>query len=651
MSPAAPRLPLLLFPLLLLLLPAAHGDCPDPPEIPNAHPLLPDPPQFPTDTSITYSCNKGFVKIPDKSNSVVCLENNQWSESTEFCNRSCDVPPTFRFASLKPEYRTQNYFPVGSVVEYECRPGYKRNFSRSSNLTCLENLVWSKEPEFCIRKQCPSPPDLPNGQVHITDILFGSVIHFSCNAGYKLIGDHSSTCELVDNKLAWSNSHPECAPILCPSPPNIANGLWQPNENDEYPVGASVPYTCDRGFSLVGNKDLVCGSDGTWNSPPPECKVVSCENPVVENGIPVNPSRPPYSYKATLIFSCKSGFTLEGSAKITCESNSTWTPDPPKCLKMGFCENPEVKNGRVVESSQSPPYLYQTTLQFRCNPGFTMEGNPNIKCESNGTWIPPPPVCHKTPTSPSLTVKEPPTTSKVSPTTTKELPSTTKELPSTTKELPSTIRKLPMTNKDLPSAARDPSLATRDPSLTIRDPSLTTREPPLTTREPSSTTREPPLTTREPLSTTREPPVATTEPPLTTTEPPLAPREPTSATGAPPAATRESPSATGEPPSAPREPTSATGEPPLATREPPLTTREPPTTTRKPPLTTREPPTAPSEAPTTTVEFPVTTKEPSTTTKKSPTTKKSRPSSTTTKKTGTTNRGKGTSGSSSGQLT
>ncbi|XP_039768408.1 complement receptor type 1 isoform X2 [Ornithorhynchus anatinus] len=516
MSPAAPRLPLLLFPLLLLLLPAAHGDCPDPPEIPNAHPLLPDPPQFPTDTSITYSCNKGFVKIPDKSNSVVCLENNQWSESTEFCNRSCDVPPTFRFASLKPEYRTQNYFPVGSVVEYECRPGYKRNFSRSSNLTCLENLVWSKEPEFCIRKQCPSPPDLPNGQVHITDILFGSVIHFSCNAGYKLIGDHSSTCELVDNKLAWSNSHPECAPILCPSPPNIANGLWQPNENDEYPVGASVPYTCDRGFSLVGNKDLVCGSDGTWNSPPPECKVVSCENPVVENGIPVNPSRPPYSYKATLIFSCKSGFTLEGSAKITCESNSTWTPDPPKCLKMailcppppnithgtwqrnrseefvpgalvsytcekgfslignrdlvcgdvgswsgpppeckailcppppnivhgtwqrkkseefvpgasvsytcekgfslignrdlvcedvgswsgpppgckGFCENPEVKNGRVVESSQSPPYLYQTTLQFRCNPGFTMEGNPNIKCESNGTWIPPPPVCH-----------------------------------------------------------------------------------------------------------------------------------------------------------------------------------------------------------------------------------------------------------------
>uniref|UniRef100_A0A6I8P3W3 Sushi domain-containing protein n=1 Tax=Ornithorhynchus anatinus TaxID=9258 RepID=A0A6I8P3W3_ORNAN len=371
-----------------------QGDCPDPPEIPNAHPLLPDPPQFPTDTSITYSCNKGFVKIPDKSNSVVCLENNQWSESTEFCNRSCDVPPTFRFASLKPEYRTQNYFPVGSVVEYECRPGYKRNFSRSSNLTCLENLVWSKEPEFCIRKQCPSPPDLPNGQVHITDILFGSVIHFSCNAGYKLIGDHSSTCELVDNKLAWSNSHPECAPILCPSPPNIANGLWQPNENDEYPVGASVPYTCDRGFSLVGNKDLVCGSDGTWNSPPPECKVVSCENPVVENGIPVNPSRPPYSYKATLIFSCKSGFTLEGSAKITCESNSTWTPDPPKCLKMGFCENPEVKNGRVVESSQSPPYLYQTTLQFRCNPGFTMEGNPNIKCESNGTWIPPPPVCH-----------------------------------------------------------------------------------------------------------------------------------------------------------------------------------------------------------------------------------------------------------------
>ncbi|XP_038604792.1 complement decay-accelerating factor isoform X5 [Tachyglossus aculeatus] len=648
MSPNAPRLPplllLLLPPLLLLPLPpAARGDCPEPPEIPNAHPLLPDPPEFPTGTSLTYSCNKGFVKIPEKSNSVVCLENDQWSASTEFCNRSCDVPPTLRFASLKSEYRTQNYFPVSSVVEYECRPGYKRDLSLSPNLTCLENLLWSKVPDFCIRKQCPSPPDLPNGQVHITDILFGSVILFSCNEGYKLIGEHSSTCELVDQTLAWSNSHPDCAPILCPSPPNIANGSWQRNENDEYPAGASVPYACNRGFSLVGNRDLVCGNDGNWSSPPPECKVVSCENPVVQDGVLENPSKPPYSYETTLIFSCKPGFTLEGSAKITCDSNSKWTPDPPKCLKKGFCENPVVKNGHVVEQSSPPPYLYQATLRFNCSAGFTMEGNPRIRCE-NGNWIPPPPLCRKTPTSPPLTIKEPPTTTKESPTTTKEPPTTTKEPPTTTKEPPTTskespttakelssaIRELPMTTRDLPSGPRDSSSAPRDPSST-------TREPPSATAEPPSATTEPPLTTTEPPLATTEPPLATTEPPSASRESPLDPREPTSATG-------ESPLATGEPSLTPKEPASAT-------REPLLATREPPTTPRKPPVTTREPPTTPSEAPTTIVECPVTTKEPSTTTKKSLTTKKSHPSTTTTKKTGTTNRGKGTSGSSSGQLT
>ncbi|XP_038604790.1 complement decay-accelerating factor isoform X3 [Tachyglossus aculeatus] len=402
MSPNAPRLPplllLLLPPLLLLPLPpAARGDCPEPPEIPNAHPLLPDPPEFPTGTSLTYSCNKGFVKIPEKSNSVVCLENDQWSASTEFCNRSCDVPPTLRFASLKSEYRTQNYFPVSSVVEYECRPGYKRDLSLSPNLTCLENLLWSKVPDFCIRKQCPSPPDLPNGQVHITDILFGSVILFSCNEGYKLIGEHSSTCELVDQTLAWSNSHPDCAPILCPSPPNIANGSWQRNENDEYPAGASVPYACNRGFSLVGNRDLVCGNDGNWSSPPPECKVVSCENPVVQDGVLENPSKPPYSYETTLIFSCKPGFTLEGSAKITCDSNSKWTPDPPKCLKKAtLCPPPQnIANG-AWQRNGSEELVAGASVFYTCDSGFSLIGNRDLVCGSDGTWNGPPPECKAT---------------------------------------------------------------------------------------------------------------------------------------------------------------------------------------------------------------------------------------------------------------
>ena len=60
-----------------------------PPEVPNAHPTLSDGDlkSFPEGTTVTYKCNEGFVKVPGKPDSVICLGNNQWSEVAAFCNR------------------------------------------------------------------------------------------------------------------------------------------------------------------------------------------------------------------------------------------------------------------------------------------------------------------------------------------------------------------------------------------------------------------------------------------------------------------------------------------------------------------------------------------------------------------------------------
>lgn len=61
---------------------------------------------------------------------------------------SCNDPPHLIYASLKRPYRDQNYFPVGSTVEYECRLGYKRDQGRPT-ITCLESLEWSQPEQFC----------------------------------------------------------------------------------------------------------------------------------------------------------------------------------------------------------------------------------------------------------------------------------------------------------------------------------------------------------------------------------------------------------------------------------------------------------------------------------------------------------------------
>ncbi|XP_051854431.1 complement decay-accelerating factor isoform X2 [Antechinus flavipes] len=281
MSPAFPSAPptlglLGLFSLLLLLyLPAAQGACSIPPEIPNAKPELNSLTSFPVNSTITYKCNEGFVKIPGKSDSVVCLQSNKWSKLSEFCNRTCNVPPSLRFASLKKQFSKQNYFPVGFTVQYECRPGYKRDNSLPAKLTCLQTSMWSNPSEFCKRKSCSTPPDLLHGQVSVTsDILLGSTITFTCNEGYRLVGAQDSQCILMDKNVVWSDPHPECTEILCHEPPKIAHGGIKETQ-DSYKYGSSVTYMCSEGFSLIGEKSIHCtikDEQGEWSGPLPECK-------------------------------------------------------------------------------------------------------------------------------------------------------------------------------------------------------------------------------------------------------------------------------------------------------------------------------------------------------------------------------------------
>ncbi|XP_037067359.1 complement decay-accelerating factor isoform X10 [Peromyscus leucopus] len=229
--PPPPRVPppllLLLSSSLLLLSPTVQGDCGPPPEMPNATPEVDGKTSFPEHSNVVYSCNKGFQKIPDKEHTVLCLENGQWSTIETFCNKSCDAPTRVSFASLKKEYNNLNYFPIGTTVEYECRPGFQRQPSLSGISTCLENLEWSKVEEICKKKVCPNPGEIKNGHITVvTDISFGSEIRFSCDTGYRLVGSTSSFCSLSGKTVAWSDEFPECiekskVPSTSPKPTTV----------------------------------------------------------------------------------------------------------------------------------------------------------------------------------------------------------------------------------------------------------------------------------------------------------------------------------------------------------------------------------------------------------------------------------------------
>ncbi|XP_042655844.1 membrane cofactor protein-like isoform X2 [Tyto alba] len=264
------RRPLLPALLLLLLPPAAWGDCGPLPNISRA-----EPPEdtkhrgsFRVGSKVTFRCLTGFVKRPLLSDTIQCLANSQWSNLPEFCGRSCQSPPRVHFARISQDDGMQNFYDVNITVKYVCRPGYKNTTDQPPTSTCLDNLTWSEVPELCQRKSCGIPANPEHGKVITNDHLFGAKADVVCNRGYTLKGASPLVwCSLRGSEVAWTQI-PPCRAI--PDGKHNGNGT-------EFTYGSVVTYMCDPGLRLVGNETLRCTTenrvDGVWSRSPPECRV------------------------------------------------------------------------------------------------------------------------------------------------------------------------------------------------------------------------------------------------------------------------------------------------------------------------------------------------------------------------------------------
>ncbi|NWI84799.1 C4BPA protein, partial [Pitta sordida] len=304
---------------------------------------------------------------------------------------TCDPPERLQYAELEEKFRGIANFPVGSQVSFVCRPGYMRSPGKSATLTCGPDSQWSPREQFCVERRCQYPEQVEHGFAHFTDLTFGSEVTFSCEEGYRLIGAGKISCVIRNEGVGWSNDVPFCEIISCEPPPSITNGRY--TELDNYVYQVSVRYSCLAPFSLVGPETLVCKPDeksnGIWSNPPPECKVVKCENPTVQNGRKTSGFGPSYSYKDTVIFECDPGYAMEGSYLITCEGNNSWTPPVPTCKEVvvDVCGAPEIRNGVVVPLKSV--YEKGESVLIKCNAHCSFPGGTEqmtVTCQGQRTW-------------------------------------------------------------------------------------------------------------------------------------------------------------------------------------------------------------------------------------------------------------------------
>uniref|UniRef100_A0A670ZDJ2 Sushi domain-containing protein n=1 Tax=Pseudonaja textilis TaxID=8673 RepID=A0A670ZDJ2_PSETE len=191
-----------LFPLVV--------QCQPPPNIQNGTRSNQETAVFPSGMLVKYTCNPGYALIGEAT--IQCIDNGMWSSPAPTCN--CDIPMRLDFAELTDEYQKMNSFPVGSLVQYKCNPGYVKHPRMNASSICIRNQVWSEVQEFCKMRQCPPPPNIQNGTRSNQETRVfssGMLVKYACNPGYDLIGEATIHCT---NAGRWSSPAPNCEVIV-----------------------------------------------------------------------------------------------------------------------------------------------------------------------------------------------------------------------------------------------------------------------------------------------------------------------------------------------------------------------------------------------------------------------------------------------------
>ncbi|XP_064386681.1 sushi, von Willebrand factor type A, EGF and pentraxin domain-containing protein 1-like [Halichondria panicea] len=119
--------------------------------------------------------------------------------------------------------------------------------------------------------------------------------------------------------------------VVCLSLPALNNGIVS-YSHLTLGLNTVAIYTCDTGYTLNGGTTRTCGSDGVWSGSDLSC--LPCSDLTLTNGDIVytdgSPDNRPIGSRAT--YSCNLGYTItRGSTTRTCVSGGRWDGSPSTC--------------------------------------------------------------------------------------------------------------------------------------------------------------------------------------------------------------------------------------------------------------------------------------------------------------------------------
>ncbi|KAG0721266.1 Sushi, von Willebrand factor type A, EGF and pentraxin domain-containing protein 1 [Chionoecetes opilio] len=384
------------------------------------------------DDEISWDCNEGYET--EGSAKAVCLESGRWSTEPPRCRRVSCGPPSY------PSQATVNVtnFVYGGTATYTCREGYI--MQGVGTLSCEADGSWSSEAPSCSPVVCgpPSTPALSTTNFVVAEhgVKYGysSTVTYSCPEGYELQGGEYQVCE-ADG--AWHGAAHTCVEVKCDALPYLLYGAALSSEGvfpqtatlschpgyilygdqvamcslgqwldyngaalgkitaKHFSFGSIANYSCMYGYMLVGNPSVECVADATWKGEIPVCHPVDCgplegpSNGRLDSHYTVLHSRASYQ--------CDPGYQLFGDQARTCTSNATWSGDAPQCFRECPCflickdcgEMKAPKHGFAMGVGTH----YGDQVRFRCQQGYSLQGEALVTCQASGGWSSLTPTC------------------------------------------------------------------------------------------------------------------------------------------------------------------------------------------------------------------------------------------------------------------
>ncbi|XP_070324524.1 CUB and sushi domain-containing protein 2 isoform X1 [Odocoileus virginianus] len=328
---------------------------------------------------VRYSCTGKRTLVGNATR--MCGLDGHWTGSLPHCSGTsigvCGDPGI-------PAHgiRLGDSFAPGSLMRFSCEAGHV--LRGSSERTCQANGSWSGVQPECGVISCGNPGTPSNARVLFSDgLVFSSSIVYECREGYYATGLLSRHCSVNGT---WTGSDPECTVINCGDPGVPANGL---RLGSDFRYNRTVTYQCVPGYMMESHRVSVlsCTKDRTWNGTKPVCKAIMCKPPqLIPNGKVVGSD---FMWGSSVTYACLEGYQLSLPAVLTCEGNGSWTGELPQCFPV-FCGDPGIPaRGRREDRG----FSYRSSVSFSCQPPLVLVGSPRRFCQSDGTWSGTQPSC------------------------------------------------------------------------------------------------------------------------------------------------------------------------------------------------------------------------------------------------------------------